>query len=295
MSPFVTNDDTGTTSVYYTRPYPNPTTTGPADAYLWIGSTDHGSGPMYRGYSSSPDVAPSSWTTFSPPGGFFSPETPCFVYDPAEARPFRLYYHPAVSESGGDQQTRLATYADDWTGGVDEGEVLPATANPSGTTLLVHTGYAFFERRSATDWHAWSLTRGGENPTWGYWTSSDGETWTCVNDDLDVTSMVASGRRLDPSHLTRFSVGGSYKAVVLARTDGFGGGVDADAGVEVVVADMADEETFSNVRVVWSASGHGVTDNIRDVRALQDPDDETLVHIYVHSDRTDVYYDTFTI
>lgn len=272
---------------------------GGGDEYLWLGSTDHGNSStdtMYRGYSAAQDTPPTSWTLFEPPGGFFQNETPHFVYDPDEARPFRLYYHPQHSDSGGQQQTRLASYASDWTSGTDEGEMLPATANPAGTDPLIHTGYAVFERRTATDWHAWSLTRNTLPATYGHWTSSDGETWTCANDDLDATTgATAVGRELVITNLNRVTIGATEYAVMVERPLASAGGGGAVPGGTVVICEMTDDETFVNASTIWSPITEGTIDNVRNVRAVQDATDPALIHLYVHVDKETVYYATHTV
>lgn len=257
---------------------------------MWVGSTDHGdaNGVCFRGYSSAPDVAPDAWEQFALPGGFTEPETPWLVHDPTEARPFRLYYHCKQAETGIGQRTRLASYATDWTGGTDEGEVLPETG-----AGFSHTGYAHVYRRGADDWVAWSLTVGGDDPRFGYWTSTDGETWTCINGDLDVTSMVASGL-IAVTTLSVFTVSGTRYGIAMHKPEAGAGGASV-AGVKVVLVEMPDEETFTNVQTVWDPIEQGVEDWVSSVQAFQDPGDETLIHLYVTIAKTSVYHHELTL
>lgn len=291
--------DLATDSVYWTRPYPNPDAVGGGDEYLWLGSTDHAptiNGRIYRGFSASPDTVPSSWTVFVPPGGWTQPETPWFIYNPGHARPYHLYYHSSTAESvGGNQSSRMVSHTSvAWESGTDEGEQLPATA---ASPALDHTGYMSVERRGATDWHAWSFVRAAGGPAgraeYGYWTDSDGDVWTCVNDDVDVRSMLPSGRQLVLRALNRFTIGATTYAILTEHPDDTGtGGVDADPNGQIILCEMPDEETFTVVSRLWAPADNALADDLRDVRAYQDDGDPTLIHLYIHIGRTDVHYAT---
>lgn len=297
----VTAATIGVAQVYWTRPYPNPATTGEADAYLWLGSTDHSSGAeenMYRGYSAAPNIAPSSWTVFRPASAGNQRETPCFVHNPASPRPFWLYLHPSMSESGGNQGSRLVTHTGaDWENGTDEGEVLPATANIA-PDILDHTGYMWVERRSATNWHAWSFVRAASahgRAEYGHWTSTDGLDWTCVNDDLDVRSMCPSGRQLVLRAFQPFTVDGTDYIITTEHPDTTAtGGADADPAGRVVLMEATSDEAWTGRRVVFGPPDLGTTDDLRDVRAYQDDADPNLIHLYIHVARSHVYYAALT-
>lgn len=291
-----TDVDVGLTSLYWTRPYLNPATTGPADKYLWFGSTDHADDDewqMYRGTSAAPDVAPESWAMFRPPSPHNQEETPFFVHNPGHARPWFLYYHSLGSTSGGDQSSRLVTHTNaTFESGTDEGEVLSANDNLS-PALCDHTGYMTVERRSATDWHAWSLTRSHTThgrSEFGYWTSTNGIAWTCVSDDLDVRSMVDPGRILSVSSGNRFTIDGTHYMVMLEKDDDGGGG-GPQPNSQVVLVEQTDEETFTNVQWIWDPVSVGLADNLRTVRAYQDDEDPLKVHLYLHLTAAgDLYY-----
>lgn len=285
VSPLLTATDVGLPSLYWTRPFPNPATTGPSDRYVWLGSLDHGSSSPthYRGYSASPSVAPTSWTTFGPTGSGSQKETPHFVYDPDEVRPFRLYFHSAENDGvGGMQATRLASYTTAWGTGTSHGRVLLSTEN-TGPTVLDHTGYAFVLRNSATDWEAWSLTRGGADSTNGYWTSADGEVWDCVDDDIGFRPSLV------------FTVGNSGRYGIGTVSPPGYSGAGAFPDTKTVVYPMPTPTTQGTPTVIWDPHDFAVVDNMRDVRAMQDPDDEMLIHLYPHIDSTAVYYATHTV
>lgn len=291
-APLLTAGNVGAPSLYWTKPYANPVAVGGGDEYVWLGSTDHaptGPGTMYRGFSASLDTPPTSWTLFNPPGGFNQTETPSLVYDAAETRPWRLYYHPNHSVSGGSQSTRLASYSSAWGSGTDDGEKFPATEN-TNPGLLDHTGYAIVRRVSSTDWRAWTLTRSA-TPTFGYWESTDGETWNCVNDTLDITSMAPSGYRLSVPSL-QFEVGGTtYGVGSLTPTTAPASG---DSGVKVVIFPMTDNETYGTPTEIWDPTDVDLPDNVRSVMAVQDPTTPALIHLYIQVNNA-IYYDTYTV
>lgn len=297
---FLTNTDVGVTWLYWTRPYPNPDATGPDDAYLWLGSSDHagnGQDNMYRGYSASPDVAPTSWTIFQPNSAGDQQETPCFVYVPGHVRPYWLYYHPNSSPAPNNQQSKLITHTSPaWENGTEGGWMLPGSGF---TPILDHTGYMWVERGSANDWHAWSFTRSEGThgrAEYGHWTATNGTAWTCVNDDLDVRSMLEAGRMLVLRCFQPFWLDGVRYAITTEHPDNTEtGAADPDPGGKVVLIRVPDRERFEKVAELWEPADLGLTDDLRDVRAFQDEDNPRLIHLYIHCPRTHVYHATLTM
>lgn len=293
MSPYsqvLTAADTGTDSVFWTRPFDNPDAIGGGDEYLWIGSTDHGNGFTYRGLSASQTVLPTSWTKFLPPHGT-GRETPHLIYEPAAARPWRLYYSGAIVDDG--QKTMLAAYptigdmVTDSVNATDHGIIFPNDVVEGQT--FDHTGYAYVERRSSSDYHAWSLVQAGSNPRFAHWISDDGLAWMVADYPLDKTSMVDAGRELVIGNLNRVTVGETTYAILVEQPDDNVGGGGVQPGRRVVLCTMADDVTISEPVELWSPSAHGLTDDLRNVRAVQDAADETLIHLFIHNDTTRVY------
>lgn len=204
-STFAVDTDLAAQGLYFLRPYPLKTWTpslvsGRGD-YVWLRSTDHTSGGIYRGYSDSPETLPSAWTlilagtapsTDDATYDWSQLETPYLVWNP-DTSLFHLYGHAIRTGSSGPviQVTHVWTSPDldTWTW---EG---PAFPNASGRN---HTGYAIVERRGTNDWIANTLltdSQASPPSLSGFWTSTDGLTWTLAEAETATADDIFSTQK----------------------------------------------------------------------------------------------------
>lgn len=197
---------TGQQGLYFMRPYPlktwSPALAAIHGDYMWGRSTDHTTGGIWIGFSSSPEVLPASWTkiknasapTGETTGTWTQAETPFFEWDPDTSKVL-MYAHSIDSLQCGSPCVQLSHWWESsdlttWTYG---GIPFPQA---SGRT---HTGYAQVKRRGAGDWVARSNLTDQSNAT-GYWTSIDGRSWTLA--ETRATSLdVVDGGYLTPTQL----------------------------------------------------------------------------------------------
>lgn len=188
---FAKDADLSIKGLYWLRPYPlknwNSALATERGDYVWFRSTDHTSakGGIFMGYSSSPSVLPTTWTTAvsdaqlsasDPVYNWTGLETPQIEHDPITQK-FYLYGHAVRvgSPFPYTQTTHVWTSTDlvtwDWQG--------PAFPNKTGQN---HTGYARVQRIGEGNWIAHTLlaegVAGGAPSRSGTWTSTDGITWT---------------------------------------------------------------------------------------------------------------------
>lgn len=197
---------TGQQGLYFLRPYPlktwSPALAAIHGDYMWGRSTDHTTGGIWIGFSSSPEVLPASWTkiknasapTGETTGTWTQAETPFFEWDQDTSKVL-MYAHSIDSLQCGSPCVQLSHWWESsdlttWTYG---GMPFPQA---SGRT---HTGYAQVKRRGAGDWVARSNLTDQSNAT-GYWTSADGRSWTLV--ETRATSIdVVDGGYFTPTQL----------------------------------------------------------------------------------------------
>ena len=191
---------TGQQGLYWLRPYPlkfySSALASANGDYVWFRSTDHstGAGGIWRGYSSSPEILPSSWTQVitdaalsasDPSNNWQQLETPMLVWNP-DTSLFHLYGHAVLigSSSPFVQATHVWTSSDlttwTWQGIALNTDRAACPGNP----CYHHTGYANIIRNWTGDWQAQSLLTAAEPAgtdgfiRFGIWTSTDGLVWT---------------------------------------------------------------------------------------------------------------------
>lgn len=209
--------------LYFLRPYPlktwNPTLAGTNGDYVWFRSTDHAGGGIYRGYSASPSTLPSSWTLIlaatapsadDPTYDWTSLETPYLAWN-NETSLFHLYAHAVrVGSSSPIIQTTHVWTSPDLATWTWAGVAFP---NVTGRN---HTGYAIVRRTGVNQWIANTLltdsTATVPNLS-GYWTSTDGLSWTLAQEETATADNIFSSVVNDYLGLTRTDfVGSGYTA-----------------------------------------------------------------------------------
>ena len=189
-------DDTllTTPGLYWLRPFPlktwNPTAALSLGHYVWVRGPDHdayGADCVQIGYSSSPEILPSSWsdiacmaTLNAATGGSWSAaQNPHLEYSPEAGK---IYLYMNATDQNIHEQTHVWTSTDtvSWTYGrlaFGVGAVVDGCA-------IDFPGYAVVKRVSAGVWTAQTLLNKFASPCdatrVGTWTSSDGLTWALV-------------------------------------------------------------------------------------------------------------------
>lgn len=186
--------------LYWLRPFPlkfwSPALAAARGNYIWTRSSDHAhegvgfpDGNVQIGYSSSPEILPTSWTrlslTFADVHPWDDTETGWLVYDPPSAKFFLYGNSERTDISGPVRQATHVWTADDPNGPWTWRGLFPPDCCVTHT--YNHTGYAQVVRNAPGDWTAQSLLDSSEPGTdgkvrLGLWTSPDGIAWTLVRE-----------------------------------------------------------------------------------------------------------------
>lgn len=192
----------GQEGLYFLRPFATAGTSVSGNgAYVWFRSTDHSpaAGSIWRGYSNSPSVAPSSWTKVLPDGtyggvAYTQMETPHIVWNP-DTSLWHVYAHGIVTGSSGPVvQRTLVWTSSDLATFTYSGQAFPTITGRN------HTGYAYVERLGTGNWVANTSAVDGSvaapnGPKNATWSSTDGLTWTLVSQDATSTDSVFSNKQ----------------------------------------------------------------------------------------------------
>jgi len=197
--------------LYWFRPYPlktwSPSLAAIHGDYIYFRSTDHGPGGIYMGHSSSPGTAPPTWTepvtaaTLSaddPSRNWEALELPYAEWDTENSR-LNLYFKARNVSTPTLRSTHMYSSSDlsTWT---YRGEVFPTATGRN------YAGYSIVKRRGPGDWIANTLltdSAAAVPALSGFWTSTDGVTWTLVQEETATAEDIFSNVRIPYGQYSR--------------------------------------------------------------------------------------------